>query len=85
MTTVSLRGKIQLSISLYNATSAGVEWEVVSGGSCYTGGDGLLAVGQLFGCHQSKSLGTDHALKAVFGLDYKYLEDTIKILKALRD
>lgn len=62
-----------------------MECEVVSGGSCYTGGDGLLAVGQLFGCHQSKSLGTDHALKAVFGLDYKYLEDTIKILKALRD
>lgn len=61
----------------------------MSGGSCCSGGDGLLAVGQLFGCHHSKSLGTDHAertsLKAVFGLDYKYLEDTIKILKALRD
>lgn len=71
VTTVSLREKIQLSISLYNATSARVDWEVVPGGSCYSGGDGLLAVGQLFGCHQSKN-----ALKAVFGLDYKYLEDT---------
>lgn len=73
------------TVSLHSATSAGVEWSGV-GNSV---GRGLLAVGQLFACHQSKSLGTDHAertcLKAVCGLDYKYLEDTIKILKALRD